>query len=120
MGRKPMKRQPYATRVAALPFALFLFLATPHSLEAQSVFEAAKEGDASAVRELLADEPDLVAQTDARGRTLLHVAAAYGHVEICAALADAGAEVNVEDEDGETPLHGRCWNALVLVLAAPR
>jgi ankyrin repeat protein len=54
---------------------------------------------------LLADDPDLAARTDARGRTPLHVAAAHGHLEVCAALADAGAEVNVADEDGETPLH---------------
>jgi ankyrin repeat protein len=100
-----MKSQLYAVRLAALPIALFLFLATPLFLDAQSVFEAAEQGDASAVRELLANQPELVAQTDARGRTLLHVAAAYGHVEICAALTDAGAEVNVADEDSETPLH---------------
>ena len=57
------------------------------------------------MRELLAGEPDLVAQTDEQGRTLLHVAAAHGHVDVCAALADAEADVNVADEDGETPLH---------------
>jgi ankyrin repeat protein len=101
-----MKRQPYATRVAALPFALFLVLTTTHSLEAQSVFEAAAAGDVATVRELLADEPDLITETDERGRTLLQVAAASGHLEVCAALIDAGAEVNVADEDGETPLHG--------------
>ncbi len=100
-----MKRQPYATRVAALPFALSLCLTTQQSLEAQSVFEAAAAGDAATVRELLANEPDLIAQTDERGRTLLQVAAASGHVEVCEALAGAGAELNVADEDGETPLH---------------
>jgi ankyrin repeat protein len=100
-----MKRQPHAIRRAVLPIALFLCSLCPAPLEAQSVFEAAEVGDAGAVRELIAAQPDLIAQPDARGLTPLHVAAAYGHLEVCAALIDAGAEVNVADEDGETPLH---------------
>jgi len=100
-----MKRRPNAICRAALPMALLLLSLTPLSLEAQSVFESAEAGDASAVRELLAAQPDLVAQTDSRGRTPLHVAAAHGHLEVCAVLAEAGADVNVADEDGETPLH---------------
>jgi ankyrin repeat protein len=101
-----MKRRPYAIRRAALPTALLLSSLTASSLEAQSIFEAAEAGDAGVVHELLVAQPDLVTQTDARGRTPLQLAALYGHVEICAALIDAGAEVNVADEDGETPLHG--------------
>ncbi|UCC82654.1 MAG: ankyrin repeat domain-containing protein [Gemmatimonadota bacterium] len=97
-----MKCGPQAIRLATL----FLLLVAPLSLQAQSVFEAAAEGDAVTVRASLVDEPDLINQVDERGRTLLQVAAAYGHVEVCAALIDAGAEVNVADEDGETPLHG--------------
>lgn len=100
-----MRYEPRAIRRAALPIALLLLFATPLSLEAQSIFEAAREGNASAVRQLLASEPDLVVQTDDQGRTPLQYAAAYGHVEVCAALTEAGAEVNVADEDGETPLH---------------
>ena len=100
-----MRYEPGAIRRAALPIALFLFFATPLSLEAQSIFDAVREGEATTVRELLASEPDLAVQTDERGRTPLHYAAAYGHVEVCAALTEAGAGLNVADEDGETPLH---------------
>jgi ankyrin repeat protein len=100
-----MNTRLYAVRLAALPIALSLFSATLLPLDAQSVFEAAREGDASAVRQLLASEPDLVSQTDTRGRTPLRVAAAYGQLEACRVLIGAGAEVNVADEDGETPLH---------------
>lgn len=100
-----MKRGPQAIQLAALSVASFLFLAAPLSLEAQSVFEAAAAGDAATVRESLVSEPDLINQTDERGRTLLQIAAASGYVEVCAALIDAGAQVNAADEDGETPLH---------------
>ncbi len=115
-----MRHKSHAIHFYALPTALLVFLAAsgcsssdqqaestdaPLSLAAQSVFDAAEEGDASAVGERLASEPDLVNRTDERERTLLHVAAANGHVEVCTALTKAGAEVNAEDEDSETPLH---------------
>jgi ankyrin repeat protein len=74
-------------------------------LEAQSIFDAARRGDAEAVRDLLAAEPGLATQADEDQRTPLHVAAAYGHVDVCSALLGAGADVNAADEDRETPLH---------------
>jgi ankyrin repeat protein len=100
-----MRQEARAIRLAVLPIALFLLFATPLTLAAQSIFDAAREGDPTTVRELLASEPDLAVQTDERGRTPLHYAAAHGHHEVCTALADAGADVNAQDEDGETPLH---------------
>jgi ankyrin repeat protein len=75
------------------------------TLAAQPLFVAAAEGDAGTLRELLAADPELAAQTNERGRTPLHAAAAGGHVEVCTALTKAGADVNAQDEDGETPLH---------------
>lgn len=100
-----MNLQFRSTSLAAPTIVVLIYFAAPPLLGAQSVFEVARGGDASALRELLADQPDLVARTDARGRTPLHLAAAYGHLEVCIALAEAGAEVNIADEDGETPLH---------------
>ena len=38
------------------------------------------------------------------GHTPLHKASLYNFIEIAKLLLDAGADVNVEDEDGETPL----------------
>ena len=37
--------------------------------------------------------------------TLLHVAADRGYFYICEFLISQGAEVNAQDENGETPLH---------------
>jgi ankyrin repeat protein len=84
---------------------MLLYFVAPLPVEAQSVFDAASEGDIGALRRLLSDEPGLVTQTDARGRTPLNLAALHGHVEVCAALTDAGADLNLADKEGETPLH---------------
>ena len=40
-----------------------------------------------------------------RGRTPLHVAAAYGHTEMTSALISVGVDVNRRDFYGESPLH---------------
>ena len=48
------------------------------------------------------------ADIDARnegGRSALHVAAGYGHIETVKALLAAGADANQRDGEGETPLH---------------
>ena len=39
------------------------------------------------------------------GRTALHMCASYNHPEIARMLIDAGADVNIQDENGLTPLH---------------
>jgi ankyrin repeat protein len=39
-----------------------------------------------------------------KGRSPLHDAAEYGHLEIMDCLIKAGANVNVHDSDGATPL----------------
>jgi ankyrin repeat protein len=91
--------------LAVLSITSLLLSANPLALEAQSIFDAARRGDAEAVRESLAADPGLATRTDDDERTALHFAAAYGHVGICSALLEAGANVNAADEDGETPLH---------------
>lgn len=88
-----------------LSIASFFVLTAPPTLAAQSVFDAVRQGDVSAVRELLAGDAALAVATDDDGRTPLQLAAAHGHVELCAVLLEAGADVNAADEDGETPLH---------------
>jgi len=100
-----MRYEPRTIFPTALRPALLALLIAPLPLDAQSIFDAAKDGDATAVQELLAGDPDLVDRTDERDRTPLHLAAAYGHVDICKVLADAGAAINAVDEDNETPLH---------------
>jgi ankyrin repeat protein len=42
---------------------------------------------------------------DNYGWTPLHYASANNHIETAKLLLDAGADLNIEDEDGETPLY---------------
>lgn len=66
---------------------------------------ASATGDAALVRSLLVNwSPPIDPHDD---WTALHAAAARGHAEIVAILLDSGADVDVRDESGITPL----WNA---------
>ena len=69
------------------------------------LFEAAKQGDAGAVRAALAAGVPADVR-DREGRTPLHLAAQAGHTDVIQILLDAGAEVDAEDRDfGSRPLY---------------
>ena len=70
------------------------------------LLDAAKEGDAKMVRELLGAGADVnYTKEGGEGRTALYLAARKGHLEAAQALIDAGAEVDKEKTtDGSTPL----------------
>jgi len=88
---------------------LLLYSTTP--LSAQTIFDAAREGNADLVRELVAADPDLVRATDGDDRTALHHAASRGHVGVATVLLDSGAEIDPLEEDDETPLHYAAWRS---------
>ena len=70
-----------------------------------------ERNDVNGLRRLLQDDPTVVGRTEAGVLphwrwTLLHNATAgTSSLEIVAALIDAGADVNVKDNEGNTPLH---------------
>ena len=69
----------------------------------EALLEAAEEGDADQVKELLSKG----ARMDVRhfkGQTPLLVAAQEGHTEVCEVLLSEGAQVDVKDDAGDTPL----------------
>ena len=68
------------------------------------IHQAAKDGNIKAVKQHLAAGTDVNAQASISGRTPLHYAAWKGHKEIAELLIAKGADVNVKDEDGDTPL----------------
>ncbi|XP_030843493.1 E3 ubiquitin-protein ligase MIB2 [Strongylocentrotus purpuratus] len=86
--------------------------------EESQLIKAAKRGNVERVVEILSISPEKVIpfyfKTVNRntfkalnfyGKTALHSAAAYGHLEVVQALLESGAEIEITDDDGDTPLH---------------
>jgi ankyrin repeat protein len=66
---------------------------------------AAKESNETITRLLCQTQGVLLNKSDDRGNTAIHYAAKRGAVNICRALIEAHAQVDIYDIDGNTPLH---------------
>ncbi|UCC71624.1 MAG: ankyrin repeat domain-containing protein [Gemmatimonadota bacterium] len=84
---------------------LSLAILVPTPVAAQEIHEAARQGDAAAVRALLDENADLVNSRDDGDATPLHYAAAGGSQEVADMLLARGAGVNAQNHSGETALH---------------
>jgi ankyrin repeat protein len=76
-----------------------------HNGEIGECFLRAWTGDLTKVKKCLEANPRLVKQKNIDGNTLLHQAALGSQKEVAALLISKGAEVNAENNKGETPLH---------------
>lgn len=90
--------------ITMLVAALLLtgFAASSYSGE---IHEAVRRGDLPAVQRLVAADRSLLAAKDADGSPPLLVAARAGNVEIARYLLDAGADMNLGDNENSNALH---------------
>lgn len=70
----------------------------------KNIWVAAGDGDLSRVRELIEHHSISPNVPDSFTYTPMHAAASYGHLDILTYLISKGGNVNVSDEDGDTPL----------------
>jgi len=71
------------------------------------LFQAAKDGNFSAVQTALADGADVNVKKITDGVTALMMASQNGHTEVVKLLLEKGADINVKASDGTTAL----WQA---------
>lgn len=71
----------------------------------KNIWVAAGDGDLGRVRELIENQSISPNVPDSFTYTPMHAAASYGHLDILTYLISRGGDVNVTDEDGETPLY---------------
>ncbi|KAM9451489.1 histone-lysine N-methyltransferase EHMT1 isoform 1-T1 [Clarias gariepinus] len=77
----------------------------------KQLFISAKQGELQKVLMMLVDgiDPNFKMESQSK-RTPLHVAAEAGHQEVCHMLVQAGANLDICDEDQRTPLMEACEN----------
>ena len=84
---------------------------------AGGLFAAVKAGDLDLVHHFITVHMADVNSKDRHQWALLHFAAGRGHIPVVTALISLGANVNVQNDSGQTPLHRAVNNDLVSVAA---
>jgi ankyrin repeat protein len=66
-------------------------------------------GELDAIKNALAQDPDIAVKADPLGTTPLHEVSEDGNHEIALSLIQAGAKVEAKDHNEHTPLFKACW-----------
>jgi ankyrin repeat protein len=78
-------------------------------LKEHNLRQAAQNNDMPSLTQLINKEVDVNAQDTNTGNTALHFAAANGHALIAGILIGSGAQVNIQNCAGNTPLHSATY-----------
>lgn len=84
---------------------------------AHSLFDAARSGDEAFLLGAI-DQGVPVDLTDAKGNSLLMLAAYHGHAAVVTGLVQRGADVDRQNDRGQTPLAGAVFKRYEDVIAA--
>lgn len=80
----------------------------------ERLFDAVRDGDIDTIRAFFssAQPPDVNHKHRWVGFSLLHAACQTGHLDVVEYLVEEGADVTIEDEQGDLPIHSACgrWN----------
>lgn len=72
-----------------------------------------EEGDVELVKEYLGQHPEAIDIQDDQGRTLIHMAAANGYVDVLSVLLSFHPTPNIQNMEGNTALHFAALNKCV-------
>ena len=96
---------------------LYIFLLSTgtvvSAMEDLDLFQVARNGNASMIREVIASGTDLTVK-DASGRNALMQSVLYGNQETALALIENGIDLETSDELGLTPLTSDSYTHLTL------
>ncbi|AOA65270.1 hypothetical protein PP7435_CHR4-0365 [Komagataella phaffii CBS 7435] len=74
-------------------------------MSSANIWVAASDGELAKVQNWVEKHGLSPNEKDPNGYTPIHAAAAYGHKELIRYLIEKGADINIQDQDGDTPLH---------------
>ncbi|KAF9966866.1 hypothetical protein BGZ70_000977 [Mortierella alpina] len=69
-----------------------------------NIWLAASDGDLAAVKTFIEEKGVSINAQDEFGYSALHAAASYGHKDLIKHLLENGADVNIQDPEGDSPL----------------
>jgi ankyrin repeat protein len=103
-GKGKIKRVSNVPIAAGLLACLFLLTPDVSAADVDRLLRAVDRNDVSAVRRLIAQDPESSTEANDEGLTPLHLAVSKGYIEIVRIFVFANADVNVQDDSGVTPI----------------
>eukprot|EP01041_Mallomonas_annulata_P000074 gene74-91_t len=85
----------------------------------EEIIQLAIGGNIQDITHSLSSDRSILHKSNSQGWTMLSGAALGGHKELACYLIDAGAELNVQDKEGRTPLHLACYRGHTKVGCTP-